>query len=279
MSDSAKARRSPARRPAVEQAGIDELIDQQHHVCALDAEDAPGSSLVDAGIRRDDDEDAEQDLTHTGTLERLREVGGKGVRRPPQVVAGEVLQHAGRRFGVGRAGAHHRPCTMSRAPLTRRKPISAVAASNDPLAMMAETAGSPIPAANSPPATAGASADPPRPTPMAKPVAVARNPAGNDWATSAYSPTMPALVKKPAAAANSPSSAEAGMIAAEGDYCESGGEHRGDRQAADRNPRGEQPQQNRSGESTGAGRNEHSCRRRRRIAHVDDDLGIHFRMK
>src|SRR5687767_13101794 len=79
--------------------------------------------------------------------------------------------------------------------------ISSVhAASVDPAAIANETDGSEKPAVNRKPARMGASTDPPRPTPIAKPVPEARTCVGKACAMMAYRPTMPALMQKPASA-------------------------------------------------------------------------------
>ena len=62
---------------------------------------------------------------------------------------------------------------------------SASAATSDPQAMIAATAGRPRPAWNSRPPTNGPSAAPPRPTPMTNPVPPARIAVGKALATIA----------------------------------------------------------------------------------------------
>src|SRR5690606_33475308 len=104
---------------------------------------------------------------------------------------------SGAALGCGAAAG--RASTPSGGAASSLRNDSATAANNEPQPITAATTGTVMPLSNMKPAMIGAKIEPPRPTPIAKPVPAARTCVGYAWAKIAYMPLIAALTKNPQA--------------------------------------------------------------------------------
>jgi len=108
-----------------------------------------------------------------------RDVGGRIAIPGERTTAALLLRQLGRFDTVVMRDAGHPCCSRSRT----RRTASVTAQIAEPEPITSATIGKPYPAVNNRPASAGAAAEIPRPTPMTAPVAPARKWVGNSVAT------------------------------------------------------------------------------------------------
>ena len=138
--------------------------------------------------------------------------------------------------------------------------------------MTIATLGRPLPRAKRKPATIGPSAAPPRPTPMMKPVPPARTAVGIRLRDDRIEPDDGGVGAHPRHAGDERQAREIGLALAEHRHHHRGEEHRHDHERTDADALRERAERERADQSSHVGPHQHPTGRRRREAHVDDDL-------